>query len=99
MKELSEGKEIQKAYLQIDLHYLQIEIARKKFDDKFKNMSELDLQISNETRAMEIEGGEFIQLWIDNLNKIVELKKVISADFGSDLKVLEGLYKITPPVN
>jgi len=99
MKNLSESEEVKNAYLQIDLHYLQIETARMAFEKKFNNMSEVDKQIADASGAMKSEGDKFVATWEWNLSKIVEYKEIIGADPAKDKVVLKGLRKMLPKVN
>ena len=93
MKELSESKEVQKAYLKIDLCYLNIEKARKAFGDKFEGMSDFDKKLAEASGAFKAEAEKFVGTWITNLEKIIKYKKQIEADWGKDQQVLEGLKK------
>lgn len=99
MKELSESKTVQKAYLKIDLCYLQIEKARKEFEDKYKNMSEFDMALAVECGAYQSDGMKYVGIWAFNLTKLIKFKKIIDADWGQDQKVLDGLNKMLQKSN
>ena len=92
----SEEKE---AFAKIDIARLAINKARWAYEKIFKNRSEIDKALDKETGFQQKKAMQLARIMQFYLPIIIENQKIVGADYGTEMKILEGINKMFQSIN
>lgn len=94
MKNIFESKEVFELYAIIDLCYCGLNQILKELDEEDKKRSVLDILIDKDTGYNKSKLEDHIKTAIGLLEKIIDTKKNIDAEYNADIETLNKIYDL-----